>query len=214
MTLGDIISLEKLQYGTVTERIGQIDVALKEYGQYSLSATAEEFRIVADGLTHENQAVRAGSAGLLKVMTTRATDSIVNKMIYERKEPGQKSPEEDYAWYKSVYYLGDRNEFPDTDAYKAWKLHFPGRRCPDSFFSWRNYQKSFSGSFTLAGFVQTQDITTLRFAMQEEIDRLTLPMTNECASALQGIVEFCPDSSTRELAARLLDLDKRKQPSH
>ncbi len=210
-TLGNLISLEQLENGTDAERIKQLEEAIRHEPNYRLVPTPEEFRIVAAGLRHENQIIRAGSAALLERLSKKTAGNVASQMTRERYDRFSKFKADDEAWYKSVYFLGHRPEIPSTDAYKAWNIHFTGRRCPSSYFSYREYQQSFQRSFELASYLDTQDIPTLTFAMEQKIEQLTVPTDPDVRRKLQNIVDHCPEQSACKLAVRLLDLINRKQ---
>ena len=132
-------------------------------------------------------------------------------MTSERYDQFSKSNADDEIWHKSVYFLGHRPEIRGPDAYKAWNKHFTGRRCPSSYFFYREYHQLFRRSFELASYLDTRDIPTLKFAMQQKIEQLTVPTDPDISRKLQNIVEHCPEQSAAELANRLLGIINRKQ---
>jgi hypothetical protein len=210
-TLGNLISLEQLENGTDAERIKQLEDAFNDCPQYSFIPTPEEFRIVAAGLRHENQIVRAGSAALLQRLSTKVAADVAEQMTRKRYDQFAKFELNDEAWYKSVYFLFHRPEIRETDAYIAWNKHSIGRRCHSSYLACRKYHQLFSKSFKLASYLNTQDIPTLKFAIQHKIEQLTVPTDPMVARKLQNIADHCPEKSVCYLATKLLDLINRKQ---
>ena len=84
-TLKNVVSIDKLESGTDAERIDELESALRSIDNYRFTATPTEFRLVAEGLRHENDVIRAESARLFEILASKASENTVGSLIANRE---------------------------------------------------------------------------------------------------------------------------------
>ena len=199
-TLKNVVSIDKLESGTDAERIDELESALRSIDNYRFTATPTEFRLVAEGLRHENEVIRAESARLLEILASKASENTVGSLIANRE--GNKTSDED--WMKIAYYLGRHSAIPSCDVYRGFQKHFPGRRCIDPC--------RFFGRFDFDSLIKTKDLEILEYALNRQLYDLAHPpeppkfkMSNFATHHLKGLIKVHPDSNAADLAKRLFE---------
>jgi hypothetical protein len=208
-SLRTIIAIEKLENGTDAERLSELEKAFLILDQHKFTPTPDDFRIVAQGLAHENDKIRAVSAALLERFASRAAGNVASDLVGKRNEKLKRAAwdleydVDDETWFKCAYYLVRHPEIPDLDAYQAFKKHFQFVRC--GYDGKDYYYKYYRKDFKLESYLQTKDLSTLQYAMKRQIEMLEFHRleVGDVKDRLENIAMHCPDQETRELAKSL-----------
>ena len=186
--------------------MSELDKALRKLPNCRFTPTPDEFRIVAQGLRHEDVRIQAASAALLEKLSSQSTKIVASRLVQKRKSQFG-SEIDDELWFRSVYYLVYRAEIPAADAFQAFHKYFqPGRYCGTDWY------KHYRPEFELSSFLDTSDLATLNYAMSRQIKILENPpgqkvfFDQSVLDRIANIAEHCPDQKTSELAKKLYDM--------